>query len=275
MEVADMSGGPEVAEAFRQILTTIGGEYALVAAAFFMIYGVLGRLLHRRKIQVRPFSVALFAKHELPWSFATLVVAGLLGIAITKLRAKGYIVLDQGPTSALRVVRELLTYLVAYDVYFYFLHRALHTDALYERIHRVHHESTSPNPLTGFVFHPVEATITGGFLVTLLSVVHFHQYSLMAIGLYGGVSTVIVHSGYELFPRWWYENAITRLYITPFFHDQHHAQYRCNYGAFTTILDRVFSTMHPSFTEDYRRLHERSASAIVKSAPHAAAERRT
>jgi sterol desaturase/sphingolipid hydroxylase (fatty acid hydroxylase superfamily) len=86
---------------------------------------------------------------------------------------------------------------------------------------------------------------------------NLHVYAIIAANLYGVISSVFVHSGHEIFPRSWYQKTVGRFSITPMYHDHHHTTYRYNYGAFTSIWDRLFHTMHPTFEADYGKLQDR------------------
>jgi Delta7-sterol 5-desaturase len=70
------------------------------------------------------------------------------------------------------------------------------------------------------------------------------------IGLY-------VHSGYELFPRWWNKSWATKWFITARFHDQHHKYFTANFGGYTTIWGRICGTMPPKFEADYEKIKAR------------------
>ena len=54
----------------------------------------------------------------------------------------------------------LLVNLIWSDTHLYFTHLALHrVPILYQRIHKVHHESFNPDTFSGLSFHPVEGLI--------------------------------------------------------------------------------------------------------------------
>ena len=70
-----------------------------------------------------------------------------------------------------------------------------------------------------------------------------------------GIVCLAMHVVFRrFFPRWWYRSWLTKWFLTPMFHDQHHQLFHCNYGGFTTIWDRVFGTVNPAFEADYERL---------------------
>jgi sterol desaturase/sphingolipid hydroxylase (fatty acid hydroxylase superfamily) len=81
----------------------------------------------------------------------------------------------------------------------------------------------------------------------------------MIIIPFATIMGLYLHCGYESAPRWWYKTGITSWFITPMFHDSHHRFFRCSYGGFTTMRDRVFGTVRPTFEQDFDRLRASSA----------------
>jgi sterol desaturase/sphingolipid hydroxylase (fatty acid hydroxylase superfamily) len=138
-------------------------------------------------------------------------------------------------------------YFVSFDLYYYLLHRFVLHGKYGWWFHKEHHSSFICNPTTGFSFHAIEAIITGGFNPFLGWLLQFHPTTIILVQLYGLTSTVIVHSGYEYYPIEWNKKCYTKWYLSAQFHDVHHTNVSCNYGAFTTIYDRIFSTVHHDF----------------------------
>src|SRR5439155_26785987 len=89
--------------------------------------------------------------------------------------------------------------------------------------------------------------------------VSFQLYAIVAVNAYGIVNSLMLHSGREFFPARWYRGRLSRFYITPYYHDAHHQLYRCNFGAFTNIWDRVFGTVMPNLVEQYETTRARHA----------------
>jgi Delta7-sterol 5-desaturase len=245
-----------LAELLWDVWGSIWHQWIFSLVAFALIYGAFRGYFRQRKIQGRPWSWKIF-RYEVLFSALGL---GIGGTCVGKLT--GYLVdvgiasIDEGPVTlaALPTIAwQFALYVVLFDIYFYFLHRLMHTDLLWW-IHRHHHVSESPDPLTAFSFHPVEAFITGGFVPLMLIFFNLHLASVIAVNLYGILNSVAVHSGHEIFPRWWYRGRISRFYISPMYHDRHHSLYHYNFGAFTNIWDRLFGTMAPSFEADYEAL---------------------
>lgn len=237
-------------EVLSAIWQSIWQQWAAAGVGFGLIL-VLRPLLKRRKIQPKPFDWKQFW-YEVRWSAFTLTFTSVFGFIIQWGVKNGHTRLEE-PASPGVVLLEFALYFVTFDAYFYFLHRAIHTRPLYW-IHRIHHRSMSPEPLTAFSFHPLEGLLTGGFMLVAIFVFRVHGPSLIAIASFGVVSSVLVHSGYEPFPRWWYRSKLTGWFLTPMFHDRHHTKFVFNFGAFTTIWDRLFGTVAPGYAEEFERL---------------------
>jgi lathosterol oxidase len=230
---------------------------ALVGLAFLLIHGVCRRWLRPRRIQAADFRARTLGR-ELVFSTSTLVVSGLTGIASLWLAERGYIRVgftDEPVTVAL----QLGLYFLCFDLYFYATHRLLHRPLPYRWIHRVHHRSTSPNPLTAFSIHPVEAVVQAAFLPLFLWLVPLQFGTVLIVSVIAPVNSILLHSGHEMFPRWWYRLPLSGWYATPLFHDVHHTGVGWNYGAFTTLWDRLFGTVKPGFEGEFTAVKARLA----------------
>src|SRR3954453_11037038 len=248
----------------REIAKTVGRQWALALLALLLIHWLFRRFFDSRRIQDRPFDREAFF-HELGASFVTLAVGACIGIATSALVDQGIIHVRTGPVSPWLVVGQFAFYFVAFDLFFYCAHRLFHTDLLYHSVHATHHRSVTPDPLTAFSFHPLEALVMGSFVPLMMFVVNFHLYAIIAVNAYGVLNSLALDSGREFFPARWYRGRLSRFYITPYYHDAHHQLYRCNFGAFTNIWDRVFGTVMPNLVAQYETTRARHA-ALEESA---------
>lgn len=236
---------------------TIGSHWVIVAVVSALIFGVFRRWFRPRKIQAQPYTPGLFA-HEVVFSALTLgASAATVGFLWGTLRRAGLLTFAEGPAPWYAVAGEFALYFFAFDLYFYATHRLMHLGPLYHLIHKTHHRSTSPNPLTAFSFNPLEGVLAGGFLPVFLAMVEVHREALALIGPFQIMMTMSVHCGHEIFPSWWYRRRATRWFLTPLFHDQHHQYFNCNYGGFTTIWDHLLGTVNPTFEADFERHKEK------------------
>lgn len=231
-------------------VTLLNWVTALIALIPFLL---LARVVTRvRKIQraKRDWSVL---RHEIMWSTITgIVVVMTLKYSYTFLVTEGFITIDASPAAWYVVAGEFFLYFFVFDLYFYSVHRLIHIGPLYRWIHKVHHRSTEPIPLTNFSTHPVEGLAEAAITPIFLSVVTVHEASLPFIIPMAILMGFWAHLGYEFFPRWWYRTWLTKWFMTPMFHDQHHQYFHYNFG-FTTIWDRIFGTIRKQFDEDFEK----------------------
>jgi len=226
----------------------------VTALVFLVPLLIFARLFTRvRKIQRRRRDWSVL-RHELLWSALTgAVVVLALKYSYTLLVTKGYLRLNSAPASWYVVLFEFAFFVLVFDFYFYVVHRLIHVEPLYTWIHKVHHRSTAPIPLTNLSTHPVEGLVEAAFTPVFLTAFTVHEASIPFILPYLIIMGFIAHCGYEFAPKWWYRSWATKWIMTPLFHDQHHRYFKFNYGHMA-IWDRVFGTLRPQFEEDMEKL---------------------
>ena len=132
--------------------------------ATIIVTGVISGFFRAHKVQPKGFRWK-----QLGFELVVAIVGGfltglLLGGTNTYLNANGFILFDNGPVAWWRVACEYALYFVLFDTWFYWLHRAMHKEPFYFLIHKLHHKSTSTNPLTTLSVNPLESFINGGFV---------------------------------------------------------------------------------------------------------------
>lgn len=237
-----------------------------VLSSLLMVASRLFSYVRRVKIQRRKVDWKML-RHELFWSafnvFATTLVLTLLS---NWLVAQGYLQTNPAPAAWYVVLYEFALYFVIFDFYFYLVHRSLHSEPLYSWMHKIHHRSVVPNPLSYASMTPLEGMAEGLIIPIFLTLFTVHETSTYFILPFASLMGLYVHCGHEFAPRWWYRQPFTKWLITPMYHDQHHQFFTCNYGAYTTIWDRVFGTMRSRFEEDFDKLKQRDASYAARPA---------
>ena len=114
---------------------------------------------------------------------------------------------------------------------------------LYRHVHKVHHASYDPHPLSGISFHPVESAIyfssvlLGVALLPMnLALYHAWRVALFLFPIFGHVGLG------STAPVWW------PLHMIAHYHYVHHTKTHCNYGGFV-LWDWICGTTY----DDWRR----------------------
>jgi sterol desaturase/sphingolipid hydroxylase (fatty acid hydroxylase superfamily) len=233
---------------------------ALWLAVFLLagfVAGIVSGYFRARKIQPGGFCWKLF-RREIFFAAITLTFSAfVLGSLTTFLNKSGFVTVKTGPASPLTIGFEFALYFFGFDTWFYWNHRLMHIEPVYTWIHKIHHGSISPNPLTSLSESPIEAVINGLWVPLFTVLVPVHTVTMAFLVPTSVVMGLYVHSGFEFFPRWWNASWITKWFITATFHDQHHRYFKGNYGGYTTIWDRLCGTMRPTFEADFRKIASR------------------
>lgn len=137
------------------------------------------------------------------------------------------------------------------DAAMYALHRIAHTRLLFPLLHERHHRYERPRPLTLFLLSPVENLAFGLLWLAVLAV---HPFSWLGISIYLALnvaSGTIGHLGVEPFPKSWARLPLLRHLAGGTFHAQHHLDVGHNFGFYTLLWDRLFGSLHPTYTARY------------------------
>lgn len=222
-------------------------------------YGIWSGFFALRKIQPGSFKWKRL-RTELLLMVMTLTVSATLLVWVRQsFDAAGWIQFCEGQGAWWQIALEYALYFFAFDTWFYWWHRLMHREPFYKWIHKVHHWSTAPNPITTFSETPFEAIINGIFLTLFVAVVPVHDITMALIVPTAVIMGLYVHSGHEFLPRFWNRSWLTKWFITATFHDQHHKYFRYNYGGYTPIWDYICGTNRPKYDADWEKLKDRSA----------------
>ena len=242
-----------MSEYIALVIQPIAALFVLIAVSYFIVFGPFHRLFAARLIQRQyPGSGIQLILHELFFTFLNLTIVIALTMFILQwLFASSYVGVLRSPSLATSVGQFFL-YFFAFDLYYYLIHRLLHTKFFYRYVHSYHHKSTRPTPLTSYAVHPIEGFVSFMFTIVLFIPMDMSIGAFYAMNVYSVLHAVVLHSGHDFFPRWWYRNPVLKYYVTPVFHDLHHSDPKgVNFGIYTTIWDRVFGTISPSLEQSF------------------------
>ena len=113
------------------------------------------------------------------------------------------------------------------EIWFYSLHRMLHTKLLYNKFHKKHHELTSTVGLLALYAHPFDAIVVNlGSIYALHAIFGFSALQLFVVGSYATMNTVL-HSHSSTASN------------SP--HQLHHLRFNVNYGL-NLFMDKWLKT---------------------------------
>ena len=182
---------------------------------------------------------------EIGWSLLSAVIYGIpAGVVAWGWQTHGWtrIYTDVHAFPLWYLPLSALLYLLAHDTWFYWTHRWMHVPALFHRIHAVHHASRPPTAWAAMSFHPVEALTGAAVIPALVFLVPIHVAVLALVLTIMTVMGVTNHMGWEMFPRRLVHSRVGDWVITASHHNLHHEQYRCNYGLYFRLWDRLCGT---------------------------------
>ena len=135
--------------------------------------------------------------------------------------------------------------------YFYWMHRFLHTDAMY-RFHALHHRNTDIGPWSGLSMHPVEHLFYFGSVLIHFAIASHPVHVIFHLMFYG-LLAITSHTGFEgvLFRN------RKRLHLGNFHHQLHHRYFECNYGNLDVPWDILFGSWHDGTEAGKAAMRER------------------
>lgn len=144
--------------------------------------------------------------------------------------------------SLMEIISQLFVYFLVEDFTNYWIHRFLHGKWGYEKIHKVHHEYTSPIGYAAPYAHWAEVLILGipSFLGPAMVPGHMITFWLW-IAL-RQIEAIETHSGYD-FP--WTFTKFIPFYGGADYHDYHHyvgGQSQSNFASVFTYCDYIYGT---------------------------------
>jgi len=204
--------------------------------------------LRHRKIATRPRPPGQ-DRRDMAYSLSTMVIFGafaFLGIVGSKTgTSKMYFDADAYPMWWL--VLQVPVMILIHDFYFYWAHRLMHHKRVFGAVHKVHHLSRDPTPLTSYAFHPLEAVVEAGIGPLLVLTLPIQRNALLLFLTIQFAQNVFHHLGYELYPSWFAKTPLKHIFNTTTHHHQHHQKVNCNYGLYLNIWDRLFGTNHRTY----------------------------
>lgn len=229
------------------------GRYVFVSGLFYLIFYIwYPQRWQARKLGGRKYTGRQF-RREIAWSTVTAAIFAFTGTIILFLWQKGYtsIYTDIHQYSLWWLPASFGISLLIDETYYYWVHRFLHSPAIFKKIHKVHHQSNITSPWTAFAFHPIEGMMLSVVLPVTLMIVPMHPIAIFSQLAIMTFTSVINHLDIEIYPKKFNHHAIGRWIIGATHHSLHHRQFKYNYGLYFTFWDKWQKTESPAFDETF------------------------
>lgn len=144
------------------------------------------------------------------------------------------------------------------DTHFYWTHRMLHdVPWLYRHVHKLHHESYNPDPMSGLSFHPAEAMLYfTSVLLVCVAPIPYWAYRIHMIAVL--LAPANGHNGHA-------QGSMDLTGVTH--HYLHHTKFAYNFGSPTPFWDILCGTEYrENDTRSTDTSSERAKAAAVQAA---------
>ncbi|MEJ8476616.1 sterol desaturase family protein [Roseibium algae] len=178
---------------------------------------------------------------------------------------KGWTLVAPLPLTWWSAILMFVVSIVAYDTWFYWGHRLMHTKLFY-RFHAEHHRAVAPTVWSTYADDLVDAFVMQSYYLLAVFVLPIPAVVLIVHRLWDHFNGTIGHSGFEF-----YASPMSRLpspMVCVTFHDQHHSRFRYNYANFFSFWDRVCGTIDPKYDQQVK-VFEKMGEAEDSKAPAA------
>lgn len=193
--------------------------------------------------------------------YSLTVTAGCLAGGVF-LSYKGWTFVDPLPLTWWSAILMFGVSIVAYDAWFYWAHRLMHTKLLYP-FHAEHHRSVAPTVWSTYSDDLVDAFVMQSYYLWIVLFLPIPFEVLIVHRLWDHFNGTIGHSGFEF-----YASPLSRMpspMVCVTFHDQHHSHFRYNFANFFSFWDRVCGTIDPKYDETV--IHFETLDVSKKSKP--------
>lgn len=227
--------------------------FTVVGLVWWVVWRLLASRLAARKLPAPVSTSRAQLVHELKYSLVTLAFATLGVLVVDALTSRGWAHLsaDRSEFSTWQLVLTFVGLLLLNDLWFYGVHRWLHTPWAFKHVHAVHHRSVEVTPFSSYSFHPLEGFLLGAWIYPVALMVPLYLPMLGALQVIGLANNVMSHLGYELWPAWLLKVPGLRWINSATFHSMHHTRVNGNYGLMLRVWDRLFGTALPGYEEAF------------------------
>ncbi|GGB58240.1 desaturase [Roseibium aquae] len=233
--------------------------YAAVYAANVFLYFATGWVLvaiqnrhPERRIQQHRRGEKRMWKEIRQSVYSLTVTAGCLAGGIF-LSLKGWTPVNPLELTWWSAILMFVVSIIAFDTWFYWMHRLMHTKYLY-RFHAEHHRSVAPTVWSTYSDDLIDAFVMQSYYLFAVIVLPIPVVVLIAHRLWDHFNGTIGHSGFEFYASPFSRMPSPMVCVT--FHDQHHSRFKYNFANFFSFWDRVCGTIDPKYDSQVKEFEQ-------------------
>ncbi len=155
-------------------------------------------------------------------------------------------------TDFVHALIDVIALVILMDFLMYASHRIVHLPGIYERVHLTHHQFAMTRPLSLFVLNPLEVLGFGFLWLLVLCIYNASWIAIVVYLLLNAAFGALGHVGVEPFPSFWLKIPFLGHLTTSTFHAQHHKDSGTNFGFYTDLWDRLFTSLNQSYETVFR-----------------------
>ncbi|MGD1899914.1 MAG: sterol desaturase family protein [Phormidesmis sp.] len=229
-------------------MTALG--YLLISgslyAFFFLRRSAKSQPIATKKLRENPSLKKIWdaTRHDVILSLWSSAIFGIAASIMTTAYELGYtrLYLDPAQYSPGYIAFSFVLVLLTQDTYFYFTHRLAHHPKCYRWLHKGHHHSNNPTPLTAFSFDPGEAFLQAFYLMVAVCLIPMHLSVLCAVVFVMTLGALIHHFSLRMFDNSPLGRWLGSWMIGPMHHWFHHRRYNAHYALYFTFWDKLLGT---------------------------------
>ncbi|MEL6552346.1 MAG: sterol desaturase family protein [Cyanobacteria bacterium J06621_11] len=190
-------------------------------------------------------------RHDVVLSLWSSAIFAICAAIMTSVYELGYtrLYLESDRYSGWYIAFSLGLVIFLQDTYFYFTHRLAHHPKCYRWLHKGHHHSNNPTPLTAFSFDPGEALLQAIYLMAAVCLIPMHITVLCAVVLVMTLGALIHHFSLRMFQPSALGSWLGSWMVGPMHHWFHHRKYNVHYGLYFTFWDKLLGTHHHGYED--------------------------
>jgi len=150
------------------------------------------------------------------------------------------------------MISQIAVCMLSEDFFFYLSHRLMHTDYLFKKIHKTHHEFVNIIAFSTFYSHPIEFIIGDILPASIGPLLMGERMHLLTHLVY---IVMLLHENHESHSGYafsWSPHRVIPFTSDSDYHIFHHWKYKDNYALYFPIWDRCLGTVSKYYLEYFK-----------------------